>query len=188
VSFLHAIESVMLPVFDLDPVLRPASLIRPVAVFGDDPLQPHVAGRAEKVEPDLATLEWVDEDALGPACQQPFEVGLAQVKRQLAQIVATFDENIESAELNFVVVLAAVQCIEVRDASTPKYGLAVEHEPLMADLAGRLDDPRVSLGPIVTATRDQAHAFTVPLQPEAVPVALDLVEPVGADTRDRSVV
>ena len=47
----------------------------------------------------------------------------------LAQIVATFDENIESAELNFVVVLAAVQCIEVKNAINAE-GLAVEHEPL----------------------------------------------------------
>ena len=40
VSFLHAIESVVLPVLDLDPVLRPTGLIGPVAMLRDETLQP----------------------------------------------------------------------------------------------------------------------------------------------------
>ncbi len=51
---------------------------------------------------------------------------------------------------------------------------------LLADLAGGLDDPWISGGPVVAATGDQPHAVAIALQPEAVSVVLDLVEPVGA--------
>jgi len=44
----------------------------------------------------------------------------------------------------------------------------------------RFHDPRIATGPIVPAARDQAHAVAVALQPEAIAVILDLVEPVGA--------
>jgi hypothetical protein len=36
--FLHPIESLMLPVLDFNPVLRPAGLIGPIAMLRDDPL------------------------------------------------------------------------------------------------------------------------------------------------------
>ena len=71
----------------------------------------------------------VDEDAFRPARQQPFKVGLAHRQRQLAQIVTTVSQDVESAELNFFVVLAGVQRIKVRNAvHAEHYRLAVEHE------------------------------------------------------------
>ena len=60
------------------------------------------------------------------------------------------------------------------------HGLAVEDEPLLADLARGFHDPRIAIGPVVTASCDQADAVAVPLQPEPVAVLFDLMEPVGA--------
>ena len=56
-SFLDSIESVMLPVLDLDPVLRPVALIGPIAMFRDQALQPELASLAEKVRSYLPLLK-----------------------------------------------------------------------------------------------------------------------------------
>ena len=95
---------------------------------------------------DLAALERIDEDALGPAGQQPFEVGLAQVQGQLAQVVAALGQDVEGTELHFGVVLARVQRVELGDAiDAQDHGLAVEHKPLLTDLARGLCDPVIAL-------------------------------------------
>jgi hypothetical protein len=44
----------MLPVLDLDPMLARAALIRTVTPLGDQSLQSHVAGDAEKIGTDFA--------------------------------------------------------------------------------------------------------------------------------------
>jgi hypothetical protein len=41
------------------------------------------------------------------------------VERQLAQVVAAFNENIESAKLDFLVVFTGMQRIEIRDTRRP---------------------------------------------------------------------
>jgi len=64
VGFLHPSESIVLPVLEVDPVLRPTSLIR---LLRHEALKTHLAGRAGEITADLAALERVDEDALGPA-------------------------------------------------------------------------------------------------------------------------
>src|SRR6516225_9499680 len=77
--------------------------------------------------------------------------------------------------------LAGVQRIEVRNAVHAEHnGLAVEHEPLLPYLVRRLDDPRVSLRPVITAAGDQPHVVANPFNAKAVAVILDLVKPVGA--------
>ena len=58
------------------------------------------------------------------------------------------------------------------------HGLAVNHETLRAHLARRLDDPRETLGAVVTTRGDQPHAITVPLNAEAIAVVLHFMEPV----------
>ena len=93
----------MLPVLHLDPILRPAALIGPVAALAHQPLKPHVAGGAKQVRPDLALLERSDEDAVWPAHQQAGEVGLVLRQRQAAQIVAIKRQDVEGVELNLVV-------------------------------------------------------------------------------------
>ena len=91
-------------------------MVGAVAAFRNQPLKAYLAGRAEEIRPDLAALEPIDENPLQPACQQPFEVGLAHRQRQLAQIVTASGQDVESAELDLVVMLAGVQGIEVRNA------------------------------------------------------------------------
>ena len=69
-SFLHTIKCIVLPVFDLNPMLRPTGLIGPVAMLGDETLQPELAGLAGQVRPDLALLKGIDEDPLRSAGEQ----------------------------------------------------------------------------------------------------------------------
>jgi hypothetical protein len=40
------------------------------------------------------------------------------MQRQLPQIVTTFNEDVEGAKLRFLVVLAGMQCVEIRMPST----------------------------------------------------------------------
>ena len=115
----HPIHRRMLPVLRLDPELRPAALVGPVAMFRDEALQPHVACSTEEVQPDLALFERIDEQALRPARQQTFEVDLAEVQRQLAQIVVALDQDVERAELDLMVVLAPTDTA-VRRTGSPR--------------------------------------------------------------------
>jgi len=106
----------MLSVLHLYPVLRPTRLIGPVPALRHQSLKLHVAGGAEQVRPDLAALERVDEDALGPAREQALKTGLAEVQRQIAQVVTALDEEVERSELHLLVVLPGVERVEVGDA------------------------------------------------------------------------
>lgn len=42
----------------------------------------------------------------------------------------------------------------------------MDHELLLPDLARGLGDPRVALGPVMAAARDQPYAVAIPLQAE----------------------
>ena len=93
-----------------------AALIWAVTPLGDQAFEAHVAGGAEKIRADLAALERTDKDAFGAACQQSFEAGLAQVQWQFPQIVATFGQDVEGAQLDFLVVPARMQRVEIGNA------------------------------------------------------------------------
>src|SRR5690349_13929594 len=64
---LHALERVVLPILDFDPVLRPSATVRPVGAFRDQALKTELANLAEQVRADLALFEVADENAIGPA-------------------------------------------------------------------------------------------------------------------------
>jgi len=129
----------MLPVLYLYPVLRPAALVGPVATLRHESLQTHLAGRAEQVGADLAAFERIDENSLGSACEQSLKVGLAQVQRQLAQIVIALGQKVERAELHLLVVLPGVERVEVGDAVQPEdHSLAVDDKLLVAVLQDQL--------------------------------------------------
>ncbi|RXH34376.1 hypothetical protein XH99_01120 [Bradyrhizobium nanningense] len=84
-------------------------------------------------------------------------------------------------ELNLVVALAGVQRVEVGGAIDAKHDcLTVDHGLLRSVLERRLNDPRKALCPIVTATRDQAHAVAIALQAEAINVVLHFMKPIRA--------
>jgi hypothetical protein len=51
---------------------------------------------------------------------------------------------------------------------------------LLPDPARRVDDPRVSAGPVVAALGNQADVVAVSFQPEAIAIVFDLMQPVRA--------
>ena len=86
--------------------------------------------------------------------------------------------------MHLLVVLPGVQRVEVGYAvHAEHHRLAIDHEPLLTDLAL----PRRSTGSassVIAAARYQPDAVTIPLNAEAVPIILDLVKPVGAVWND----
>jgi hypothetical protein len=85
---LHAAEGGMLTVLHLEPVTR----LRPVlpgAALGDQTLE------TEQLRPDLTPLEGCNEDAIRPAAQELLQVRLAQVQRQIPQVIAVIRRQVE---------------------------------------------------------------------------------------------
>src|SRR5258707_538079 len=99
----------MTSVLDLDPVRRATGTVAALAPFGDQALQPELAGLPEQVRPNLTLLKVADKNPLRPPRQQPRQVGLAQVQRQLAQILAIECQDVKSVELHLIVMPARVQ-------------------------------------------------------------------------------
>ena len=125
----HPAKRRMLPVFVLDPVRRSSRTIWSVAVFRNQTLQPHQAGMPEQVRADLAPLERRQMDAVNTPRQKPRQIGLAHIQGKLAEILAVAHQHVEGVELDLVIVLAAVQAIEIRSAvDTQQHHLAVDHE------------------------------------------------------------
>jgi len=60
--------------------------------------------------------------------------------------------------------LAGVQRVEIGDAVDAKDdGLAIDHEVLGAVLQRGLDDPRITLRPVIATLGDQADAIAIAL-------------------------
>ena len=69
-----------------------------------------------------------------------------------------------------------MQGIEVGDAIDAEHDrFAVDYELLVPVLQCRLDDPRVAVGSVIAAARNQPHTIAVALNAKAVVVILDLV-------------
>ncbi len=61
-------------------------------------------------------------------------------------------------ELHFVVMLARMQRVEIRDTvDAEHHRLAVDHELPMAVLQRRLNNPRIAAGPVVAATKPRSE-------------------------------
>jgi len=91
--------------------------------------------------------------------------------------------------------LPGMQRVEVGDAIDAQHdGLSVDDESGLAHLAGRFDDPRISVGEVLAATGHQAHALAVALKPQPVAVILDFVKlfracwDLGADYGDAELI
>ncbi len=78
----------MLWVLHLQPILTWSGTIQAIATLRDYSLEIEIAGFPKQVRADLALLEVADEDAFRPARQQPGQVVLPKVQRQLAQVLA----------------------------------------------------------------------------------------------------
>jgi hypothetical protein len=113
-------------------------------------------------------LEWRKVDAVSTSGKEAGKVGLAKVEGQLAQIVAIQGKDVEGVELDLVVVLPAVQAIEVGDAiNTQQHGLAIKDELLGSDAPGGLDDQRIAACPVVTVVGEQPDTISIPRDDEA---------------------
>lgn len=68
---------------------------------------------AEEIRAYLTLFEIRQEDAVDASGQKPGQVCLAHAERQLADILAVADQDIEGVEHNLFVMLARVQTVEV---------------------------------------------------------------------------
>ena len=141
------------------------------------PAPPVPSGRRGGTGPDRSRLA---RSRIG-RCQQPGEAGLAHAERQLADVLAFADQEIEGVKPDLVVILSRVQAVEIRNAVVAEqHGLAVDHE--------RTARPRrlAETGRSMAVAGPQPHAIALALDDQAVAVVLDLVKPVRAGGDFRS--
>jgi hypothetical protein len=62
-----------------------------------------------------------------PPCQEPREIDLAKVQRQLSQIVALDRQDVEGVELHLIIMPARMQAVEIR------YAVDAEQDRLAID-------------------------------------------------------
>jgi hypothetical protein len=96
------------------------------------------------------------------------------------QIVAIEGKDIEGVELDLVVVLPAVQPVEVRDAvNAEKDGFTIKDKLLGPDATGGVNDQRIATGPVITVSGEQPDPVSIARDDEAEAILLDLVNLVG---------
>jgi hypothetical protein len=80
-----------------------------------------------------------------------------------------------------------MQRVEISDAiHAEDHGLAIDDELLAPAPQRGLGDPWKPPGPVMAAAGNQADPVALALDPEAVPVILDFVEPLSPDRYDRA--
>ena len=68
--------------------------------------------------------------------------------------------------------------VEIGDAiDAEQHRFAVDHERTVSIPQRGLDDQRKPIAPVVAVTGEQAHAFAVAMNDQAVAVVLDFVDP-----------
>ena len=116
-------------IFHFYPMRGASSVVRPILVLGNQSLQAQQAGVSEEIRTDLALLEVRQEDAIDAPSEQSGQISLAHAQRQLANVFAIDDQDIERVELHLVIVLAAVQSVEVGSTiNSEQYRFAVDYK------------------------------------------------------------
>ena len=111
--------------------------------------------------------------------QQSRQVRLSHAQWKLPQIVAVTHQHVEGVELHLVIVLAAVEPVEVRSAIHAKqHGFTVQDKGADADAMRCLNDQWVAIGPVVTVAREQANALAFPMNGKAIAIVFDFVDPI----------
>ena len=165
-------------IFHFYPMRGAPSAVRPILVLGDQSFQAHQAGVSEEIRTDLALLEVRQEDAIDAPGEQSGQVSLAHAQRQLANVFAIGDQDIESVELHLVIVLAAVQSVEVGSTvNSEQYRFAVDYKRGAPIAQSRFNDERILIRPVVAVAGEQANALPVPLDDQPIAIVLDLVKP-----------
>jgi hypothetical protein len=136
----------------------------------------NIALAGEPYSTDLALFEAARKDAVRSPMQQLCEARLAQRQGKGAQVVAFHREHVEGVKLDLVVEFAGMERVEIGDSvDAENDGLAVDDELLCPVLQRGLDDPGITLRPIVAAARDQPHAIAVALDAKTEAVIFHFV-------------
>jgi hypothetical protein len=71
--------------------------------------------------------------------------------------------------------------VKVRGPIDPKhFRLAIDDKMLLRVLQRRLNDPRITIGPVVTIPGEQAHSAILPHHQHAASIAFHFMDPVGS--------
>jgi len=113
--------------------------------------------------------------------EQSRQICLAHRKRQVAQIITVHCQHIEGAELNFIVVLAGMQRVEIGDpVSTQDHSFAVDHKLTNAVFQSSLTDPEEAARPVMATAADYPHTVAVTLNAHAIAIQLYFMKPFRA--------
>jgi len=105
----------------------------------------------------------------------------------LAQVLAIGDQDIEGVELDFGVMPASMQSLEIRNPiDAQQHGFAVDDERTRPVLQRGFDDQWITIGPVMAVAGEQTDALVLTLDNQPIAVMLDLVDPIGADRNRRS--
>jgi len=139
----------------------------------------HPTGVAEQVGADFALFEAAQKDPVRASMQQLGKARLAHRQGQGSQVVAVHHEDVEGVKLDFVIVLAGMQRVEIGNAINAEHdGFAINDELLVSVFQCRFHDPRISLRPIVSTSRGQAHVISAAFDAQTVAVIFYLVKPL----------
>ena len=109
----------------------------------------------EKVGADLALLKIRQEDAVDAPSEQSGQVGFSHTQRELPQVVTITHQHVEGVELYLVIVLAAVEPVEIRSSVHAKQdSFTVEDKRPDAHAKRGFNDQRISIAPVVTVARE----------------------------------
>src|SRR4029078_4242999 len=79
--------------------------------------------------------------------------------------------HVEGVKLHLVIMLAAVQAVEVRyPVNAEKHRLAVDHKRAVSIPERGLNNQRIAIGPVVAVSREKAHALALALNNQTVAI------------------
>ena len=162
------------------PMRGASSVVRPILVLGNQSLQAQQAGVSEEIRTDLALLEVKQEDAIDAPSEQSGQISLAHAQRQLANVFAIDDQDIERIELHLVIVLAAVQSVEVSDLPSTPSSTASPSITNEVHRLRRAASTMILIRPVMSVAGEQANALAIPLNEQSIAVVLDFVNPFRA--------
>ena len=169
-----AAKSRMAPVLDLDP-RRTAAAIYLSRCFETSPSSPirQACGKGPGRSRPARRCQWMPSTrrpAAGPTWSCASTAAACGYRRRR-------EPAVESIEFDLGIVLARVQPVEVGAPSTEQHRLAIEHERCIPVSQRRLDDSRITVGPVMAVAGEQPHTLAVALHDQPVAVVFDLVDP-----------
>ena len=121
----------------------------------------------------------LNSSAIIGGCPLPYQMDVhnRQGSRQNGRRLSRHFQRVITTVTRYSLRLPECSALKSGMPSTPKDdSLAVDDELLLAVLEGCLDNPRISLGPVMAIAGNQSDAIAVPFNTEAVAVILDFME------------